>query len=410
MPSARAPPGSLPAGGLAAYTFVPQTADSAAGRGHLKSRGDIVMPLREEDAAEKLFYDPKTIARDVLIAAGRHPTEETLNHHLLRLRDVFIHVDSTSDFAAATGHRRASAAASRASAGSVIACSTEQHLPASSTTTSPTITTPRTPSESAATSSSTTADATADAAAPRASTASAPAGVETARRLLSFAPSGAASPTRLASIPAATSPAKPAAFFTAFVSAHYTHANGASGGNDRQETGSTPWQLEGAAASRIAAEVLKKHVFKVHVSQQLTCGWKGCSHPESLPAALLFKHVKKDHLDPVAWRLGDGPSVPGTVGNNAGGSLGPLGIPDTARPGSEDSLIFPASASSIRAFNKVHGNNTPQEKTREIFKAVQRLKEQIGVGLDPGGCELATSARNERVSNEEEVYEVVPAS
>lgn len=42
----------------------------------------------------------------------------------------------------------------------------------------------------------------------------------------------------------------------------------------------------------------------------------------------------------------------------------------------------------------------------EILKAVQRMKEQVGFGLDPGGCQLATPARNERVSNDEKFYEV----
>jgi hypothetical protein len=84
----------------------------------------------------------------------------------------------------------------------------------------------------------------------------------------------------------------------------------------------------------------------------------------------------------------------------------PLTIPESNHPGNEDSLIFPASYSSIRAFNRVHGKHTQQEKAREIMKAVKRLKEHIGVGLDPGGCELATPVRNQRVSNDEDVYEV----
>lgn len=82
-----------------------------------------------------------------------------------------------------------------------------------------------------------------------------------------------------------------------------------------------------------------------------------------------------------------------------------LATPEPRQPGG-DSLIFPASYSSIRAFNRVHGNTSQKAKAQEILKAVQRLKERIGVGLDPGGCQLATPARNERVSNDEEVYEL----
>src|SRR5205809_485914 len=85
-------------------------------------------------------------------------------------------------------------------------------------------------------------------------------------------------------------------------------------------------------------------------------------------------------------------------------------LSESKQPQGEDSLIFPASYSSIRAFNRVHGNNTQYEKAREILKAVQRLKDQIGVGLDPGGCQLATPARNERMSQQKDVYEVISES
>lgn len=81
--------------------------------------------------------------------------------------------------------------------------------------------------------------------------------------------------------------------------------------------------------------------------------------------------------------------------------------PDPSQPGAEDSLVLPASYSSLRAFHRLHKKNTQQEKATEILKAVQRLKERIGVGMDPGGCQLATPSRNERVSNDEEVYELV---
>ena len=93
--------------------------------------------------------------------------------------------------------------------------------------------------------------------------------------------------------------------------------------------------------------------------------------------------------------------------NDTSASPKPLARPSPNQIGGEDSLIFPASDSSIRAFNIVHENTSRPQKAEEILKAVQRLKERIGVGLDPGGCELATPARNERVSNDEEVYELI---
>lgn len=92
--------------------------------------------------------------------------------------------------------------------------------------------------------------------------------------------------------------------------------------------------------------------------------------------------------------------------DDTAGSPVPKTIPELNHPEGEDSLIFPASDSSIRAFNKVHGKHSQREKAMEIMKAVQRMKEHVGFGLDPGGCQLATPARNERVSNEENFYKV----
>lgn len=65
----------------------------------LKNRGDLVQPIRWSDALPKVSYDPATIARDVLIAAGRHPTEKHLNHHLEPLRRNFTKIDYLANLA-----------------------------------------------------------------------------------------------------------------------------------------------------------------------------------------------------------------------------------------------------------------------------------------------------------------------
>lgn len=54
-------------------------------------------PLNRVEGLKKNYYDPKTIARDILIAAGRHPTERPLNAHMAGL--LGRHVDIDSDLA-----------------------------------------------------------------------------------------------------------------------------------------------------------------------------------------------------------------------------------------------------------------------------------------------------------------------
>lgn len=74
----------------------PASAVSARQRELINSE-DIVQPIDESKARKRHRYNPKTIVRDVLIAAGRHPTMQPLNYHLDGLRKTFKHVTDTSD-------------------------------------------------------------------------------------------------------------------------------------------------------------------------------------------------------------------------------------------------------------------------------------------------------------------------
>jgi len=67
----------------------PETAnDSKAGRLVLAKT------LNKNEALKKQYYDPKTVARDVLIASGRHPAERPLNVHLAGMLGKYIELDS----------------------------------------------------------------------------------------------------------------------------------------------------------------------------------------------------------------------------------------------------------------------------------------------------------------------------
>lgn len=58
---------------------------------------DVIKPLNKKDALRRSEYNAKTIARDVLIATGRHPDMRPLNAHLEHLRRNFFAVAHTSD-------------------------------------------------------------------------------------------------------------------------------------------------------------------------------------------------------------------------------------------------------------------------------------------------------------------------
>jgi hypothetical protein len=59
-----------------------------------KSRHLLAKPINKAEALRKSYYDPKTVARDILIAAGRHPGEHPLNAHLAGLLGTHIDLDS----------------------------------------------------------------------------------------------------------------------------------------------------------------------------------------------------------------------------------------------------------------------------------------------------------------------------
>lgn len=59
---------------------------------------DIIHPMnKRQDALRRSSYNPKTIARDILIAIGKHPTMAPLNSHLDVLRERFTAVNYDSD-------------------------------------------------------------------------------------------------------------------------------------------------------------------------------------------------------------------------------------------------------------------------------------------------------------------------
>lgn len=66
-------------------------------RERLRKARDIIRPMNRALALRRSTYDPRTIARDILVAAGKHPVMPPLNYHLEGLKTKFRHVEITSD-------------------------------------------------------------------------------------------------------------------------------------------------------------------------------------------------------------------------------------------------------------------------------------------------------------------------
>ncbi|KAI9673075.1 MAG: hypothetical protein M1829_004389 [Trizodia sp. TS-e1964] len=59
----------------------------------------LVRPISEKVIPDNPDYDPKTIASDILVSAGRHPTKPALNSHVDHWIGRFADVTNTSDLA-----------------------------------------------------------------------------------------------------------------------------------------------------------------------------------------------------------------------------------------------------------------------------------------------------------------------
>lgn len=82
---------------------------------------------------------------------------------------------------------------------------------------------------------------------------------------------------------------------------------------------------DGCQAELHNLTMLRKHVLKVHFSgpaddgdsggggvemMRLSCKWEACSYSDASSRPELYTHVLNKHIEPLAWKLGDGPFVP----------------------------------------------------------------------------------------------------
>jgi hypothetical protein len=286
----------------------------------IKRVPNITKPLNPSAALKRIYYNPKSIARDIMLATGRHPSERPLNSHLMNLTQTFLGVTMRSDLETfrwdlvdpggpsmpiveledilveppqltrKTRRRRDDRSRDDPDAKG----------PTSDTRPEPSQTIIATPGQPRSTSVSTPHGA-------RDSMAGTPTtGQRTGRRgrppgaknknptkasLKALAKTTAGSSTRdvqsIVPAPAASVPEPSYPIFTC-------------------EWASCPAQLHDV-------NTLERHAVKNHVSGQTTCLWQNCPNfATEYSGEGLKEHLTKAHIEPLAWKYGDGPSVNGT--------------------------------------------------------------------------------------------------
>ncbi|GBF62491.1 hypothetical protein TMEN_5036 [Trichophyton mentagrophytes] len=275
------------------------------GKEDLRRYNGIVKPMNKAKALRRSYYDPRTIARDILIAAGRHPTERPLNYHLLKLKENFQFVDYTSDLETFRwelvdpGGPPPPKIAPEPLLSQPKFHSRDDIISRDETSAGRRFQSERGPSQLRI-SHTVNADSSSTPSRPMAPTPQKPTFASSlpTRRRPGRPPGAKNKPKAIPSIASKVEVAIPRA---------------------TPQPSSNKYPIYeccfgGCGAKLHNFEVFRKHVLKLHSQpgeEQAICMWTGCASEETAPRIFsiegLKQHLDSVHLSPLAWKLGDGP-------------------------------------------------------------------------------------------------------
>lgn len=311
-------------------------------------RLDLVRPLDVNDTAVKDSYDVATIARDVLITAGKHPSEEVLNYHLHALMKTIPVVDHSSDLATLrwdgidpliyARDKRPRNISTRPPAQSINAIgavappsfhgnlfplqppslsslSHNSHAAKSDPAVPPPPPIPSPPVP-----------------APEQAPSQTQAATETLTTKLSSTPRSKIPSASPQAVPhSQSSRAKENSPPQVVISSSLQKMPPIKkrAGRPKKDTKSdnvavtipspieAPIQFpvfkclwEKCQTELHSLAVLQQHVLKAHIPHNITCGWKECDNSTPMAASAMWEHLRNTHFKDYAWALGDGPAVP----------------------------------------------------------------------------------------------------
>ncbi|KAK6431387.1 hypothetical protein LTR95_012451 [Oleoguttula sp. CCFEE 5521] len=153
----------------------------------------------------------------------------------------------------------------------------------------------------------------------------------------------------------------------------------------------------GCKAELHSLDTLRKHIVKWHgrpgEDDEYACLWtkcrvsKGLSRPATFPDITPWvKHVEKEHLEPIAWRLGDGPKsgLPEThysdayLSDSHGRSITPIIQPFSAVK------LAPATAVDTSGLNK---------EARDAVRRLEARKRIVSITMGQLGCKFVNQKR-----------------
>ncbi|KAK2752894.1 hypothetical protein FQN54_008047 [Arachnomyces sp. PD_36] len=412
----------------------------------------IVQPINKTEALRTSYYDPKTIARDILIAAGRHPTERALNAHLSKLQQTFSFVDSSSDLETfrwdlvdpggpqvpnveavpvVTHPPSLLKAEHQVSTSQSVVNNSDQyqesardskkhanpkmntkihsnalrhHRPSSlhitQTVNSEEVKTPtrQKGKDNSTPQASSSVSAMDSSSAPAMASSSAPAIPGPRRRGRPRKHEHESRPTTSATkrkievaVPVRSLP-------------------------PQYNVYQCKWH--GCASQLHNIKTLEKHFQKVHRPEgdrKRPCLWTGCRKPGTPSASLSFtpdqlsEHVRKTHIEPMAWNLGEGPTTRRNddleLVNVLNDFDGCTVTPASTTQGPRDTLLLPAGYIPIRAFHRARGNITEHSKAKEFLAALRSRKSRVGFAVDREGSSVGNYKRIKSAERYEDTFQ-----
>ncbi|KAL9091792.1 MAG: hypothetical protein Q9159_001164 [Coniocarpon cinnabarinum] len=183
-------------------------------------------------------------------------------------------------------------------------------------------------------------------------------------------------------------------------------------------------EWEGCSAELHNLDTLRRHIFKIHgekrAAGEWVCRWKGCSKtigvadgPRTVPKIVKQtfeggtqwrKHVEDEHLLQIQWKQGDGPAAGLTEGD---GEVSDAVLSDREGRQVTPRISMPNSpAEALQRADQERNEGaqgpapdvgrrrqTPlEEASGELYSAEERRR-RLGVGIDKGGATLVNEKR-----------------
>ncbi|CEJ57986.1 hypothetical protein PMG11_06659 [Penicillium brasilianum] len=144
-------------------------------------------------------------------------------------------------------------------------------------------------------------------------------------------------------------------------------------------------------------QAIQTHIVGVHIPHHIVCGWGDCTDEKPRPASEMWEHVQVNHIQPLAWQLGDGPSVSVTAADG-------YELPKMFSQERNDTMTLPADRDSVKIFSRIHGTQTSKQKAQLMEEAGRQWKEGAGPDTDVSDRPLSTPTRLLASSHTETAY------